>query len=159
MNSSRLWQMCDSMNNNIHIISSMSFIENMSYIRCMNWILYVTKKGILSWSWSCWILDTIVLLDGGLLLAWEDAICKVSNKALSSTTETGLQSMAIHFARELVSRSQVDLLSLCLNIWSSVARWGWLLAPASRAVAARTCELATKCFALSWYSSVDEHRW
>jgi hypothetical protein len=39
---------------------------------------------------------------------------------------------------------------------SSVAWRGWLLAPASGAVAARTCELATKCFALRWYLRVDE---
>lgn len=40
---------------------------------------------------------------------------------LSSTTETGLQSIATHFARELVGRSQVDSLSLHLNAWWSVA--------------------------------------
>lgn len=50
----------------------------------------------------------------------DDSICKASANPLSFITEAGLQDIAVHFARELVSWSQVVLLSLGLNAWSSV---------------------------------------
>lgn len=61
------------------------------------------------------------------LQSLEPQMCYTSVNPLSSTTETGLQSIAFHLATELVNLSKVDLLSLRLNSRESVLKEWFLM--------------------------------
>lgn len=113
---------------------------------------------------SCWILLEIVSLHGSWKVGSDVAICNTFSNPLSSTTENGLQSRAIHFASEFVSLSDVDLLILALSpvIWSSVGCRHRLLVlgPGLLALTAPAVSvLAATHFAFRWYRRLDVLRW
>lgn len=109
---------------------------------------------------KAWILLEIVFRDGNWKVGSPDANWSTFSNPLSSTTDSGLQSRAIHFAREFLSLSDVDSLILVLKpVISSSLGCRHLLMVLELGLLVLTAPtvsvLAVTCFALTWYRKVE----